>query len=565
VTPERFVENFGVIAEAPGGLLRLRELVLSRAIRGALTHAELGDGSAVAEVNELRTRLAERVADKTFRKNKTPGRTYDELRWAIPARWCWSRLDELGAIAPRNRIADTCLASFVPMPVVPEGFTGTISGAEDRPWKSIKKKYTHLADGDVALAKITPCFQNRKSVVVSGLTGGSGAGTTELHVFRPAIPAGIEPRFVLIWLKSPEFTERGVALMTGTAGQQRVPRDYFAASPFPFPPLAEQRRIVTKVDEIMAMVDGLEQRREQKRTVAIHVSKASLDELVRAEEPEQVARAWGRVAKNFDVVAGGRRELAMVRRAVLKLGLRGRLGTQQPGETPGEELLAAVATERRARGQRGDRLEVEALWEGAPEGWTWARVGDLCDVGTGSTPLKSKLAYYEGGDVPWVTSAETSQPFVTQARVHVTQLARRECRLKLYPPGTLLVAMYGQGKTRGQVSELAMAATVNQACAALSFSESAVVARAFVKLYFEARYDELRELAAGGAQPNLNLQKIRNAVLPVPPAAEQERIVRKVARLMELVCDLEASRAAAERVATQMATSTSHGWMSGRP
>lgn len=126
---------------------------------------------------------------------------------------------------------------------------------EVRCWSEIKSGYTHFAEGDVCLAKITPCFENGKSTVFRELTGGIGAGTTELHIIRPIL-ADVD--FLLIFLKSPHFIETGIPKMTGTAGQKRVPFEYFAYSPFPLPPLAEQHRIVAKVDELMALCDRLE-------------------------------------------------------------------------------------------------------------------------------------------------------------------------------------------------------------------------------------------------------------------------------------------------------------------
>ena len=124
-----------------------------------------------------------------------------------------------------------------------------------RPWGEIKKGYTHFAEGDVGLAKITPCFENGKSAVFRNLTGGIGAGTTELHIVRPL---SAHPDYILLFLKSPHFIQTGIPKMTGTAGQKRVPTEYFAYSPFPLPPLAEQHRIVAKVDELMVLCDRLE-------------------------------------------------------------------------------------------------------------------------------------------------------------------------------------------------------------------------------------------------------------------------------------------------------------------
>lgn len=149
------------------------------------------------------------------------------------------------------------------MTLIPAGYGQKIS-SEIRRWKDIKKGFTHFAEGDVALAKITPCFQNGKSAVMQNLKNGFGAGTTELHIFRP-IEQTISPEYVLIYLKSSHYLTEGIPRMTGTAGQKRVPTDYFADNYFPLPPLEEQKRIVEKVEELMRLCNKLENLLQEKQ------------------------------------------------------------------------------------------------------------------------------------------------------------------------------------------------------------------------------------------------------------------------------------------------------------
>lgn len=162
------------------------------------------------------------------------------------------RLNNVGVINPRHNEDDDLTAAFVPMTLLDDGF-GTAHMLEERKYGKIRKGYTHFGEGDVALAKITPCFQNRKSTVLRDLPNGLGAGTTELYVFRP-IGETILPEYVLAFLQSPRFIEGGVAAMTGTAGQQRVPRDYFEQSLLPLPPLEEQRRIIATANRLLEAV-----------------------------------------------------------------------------------------------------------------------------------------------------------------------------------------------------------------------------------------------------------------------------------------------------------------------
>jgi type I restriction enzyme, S subunit len=213
----------------------------------------------------IRAEKLRRVGTGDVKKKPTLVVVEYQVPFSIPRSWAWTRLAEIGVLNPRNNAVDSLDASFVPMPLIPAEY-GVASRHELRPWGSIKSGYTHFAEGDVGLAKITPCFENGKSTIFRGLSSGIGAGTTELHIVRPVETCA---EYVLIFLKSRYFIESGIPKMTGTAGQKRVPSEYFAHSPFPLPPLAEQHRIVAKVDELMALCDRLEAGRRSERTAAI--------------------------------------------------------------------------------------------------------------------------------------------------------------------------------------------------------------------------------------------------------------------------------------------------------
>ena len=176
--------------------------------------------------------------------------------------------------------------------------------------------------------------------------------------------------------------------------------------------------------------------------------------------------------------------------------------------------------------------------------WTVSDVQSVAQIGTGSTPLRSNSSFYSSEGTPWISSAATSKPIVMSADEFVTDAAIIAHRLKIFPVGTLLVAMYGEGKTRGQVTELGIAATINQACAAIVVDEKSTK-KAFVKLVLQANYMEMRELAKGGNQPNLNLSKIKKFPLFLPTLEEQTEIVRRVEELFAYADRIEARYQAA--------------------
>lgn len=183
--------------------------------------------------------------------------------------------------------------------------------------------------------------------------------------------------------------------------------------------------------------------------------------------------------------------------------------------------------------------------------WRNTDIQSVAKVGTGSTPLRSTANFYAESGTPWVTSAATSKEVVRDAEQFVTNDAIVAHRLKTYPVGTLLVAMYGEGKTRGQVTELGIPATINQACAAVVVDETLAL-KAFVKFALQANYLAMRELAEGGNQPNLNLSKIKEFPLALPPLPEQTEIVRRVEILFAFADRLEARLAAARKQVGQL-------------
>lgn len=160
-----------------------------------------------------------------------------------------------------------------------------------------------------------------------------------------------------------------------------------------------------------------------------------------------------------------------------------------------------------------------------PEGWAWVKVGDVGILGTGVTPLKGRSDFYENGTIPWVTSGALNEDFVSEASDYVTQVALNETNLRLYPKHTLLVALYGEGKTRGKCSELLIEATTNQAIAAIMLEGFAAEMRQYIKWFFQKNYGDIRLKSSGGVQPNLNLGIIENTVFPMCSLAEAECLV----------------------------------------
>ena len=179
----------------------------------------------------------------------------------------------------------------------------------------------------------------------------------------------------------------------------------------------------------------------------------------------------------------------------------------------------------------------------------WCKLDDVAYVGTGATPLTACKYYYENGNIAWINSSSTKVPFIAKASNFITQKAIEETNCLVYPKGTLVIAMYGEGKTRGQISELLIDAATNQACAAVRpYSEAT---KKYLKLFFEGNYLHIRALAEGGNQQNLSVGKIQNYEIPLPPLDEQKRILDKAKELLLQIDNIEVGKNVCQKYINQ--------------
>lgn len=191
------------------------------------------------------------------RSKKWADVTDDEKHFEIPDNWKYVRVGEVTTINPKNDLDDTIEISFIPMACVKDGFSNSHT-FEIKRWGQVKKGFSHLAEGDIGVAKITPCFQNRKSVVFKNLNNGYGAGTTELTIVRPTENI-VCAEFLLYFFQSSFFINKGIESFTGVVGQQRIHKDYLKTSPLPLPPIQEQVRIVDKVNAAFELLDIIDE------------------------------------------------------------------------------------------------------------------------------------------------------------------------------------------------------------------------------------------------------------------------------------------------------------------
>ena len=253
-------------------IAQAKSKILDLAIRGRLVPQDPADEPASVLLERIRAEKEELIRQGKIKRDKKESVIFkgednsyylndgqmtaninNDLPFDIPASWHWVRLKDVLIINPRNKLADDLAVSFIPMALIDDGYSGKHT-AEVRKWNKVKTGFTHFADGDVGVAKITPCFENRKSAIFENLANGYGAGTTELHVLRP-YGKDILAQYLLSYVKSDYFIKTGTLTFTGDVGQQRISKEYVEAAYFPLPPIREQKRIVQQIGAMFEYLD----------------------------------------------------------------------------------------------------------------------------------------------------------------------------------------------------------------------------------------------------------------------------------------------------------------------
>ncbi len=555
------LQHFDLLATAPGGVARLRELILTLAVRGKLVPQDPADEPASVLLQKIRTEKDRLIAEGKIKRDKPLAPITDKGKpFELPQGWAWSTLATVGVINPRNDAPDDTVASFVQMSSIPVAFTEPHL-VEPRPWREIKSGFTQFAEGDVGVAKITPCFENGKSTVFQNLSNGIGAGTTELHIVRPL--GGISPRYVLLFLKTPGFLIGGEAVMTGSAGQKRLPRAYFENKPFPLPPQAEQSRIVARVEELMRLCDALEAKGKLDAEQHAQLLRTLLGTLTDSASPAEQAANWQRVAEHFDLLLDRPEAVDALEQTLLQLAVRGLLLPQDPSDEPASVLLQKIRTEKDrliAEGKiKRDKplapiTEEEKPFE-LPLGWEWVRLNAMLQkIGAGSTPRGGKEVYVTSG----VKFLRSQNVWDDGLRLAGVAFIRPETHAKM--SGTVVVADDLLFNITG--ASIGRCAVVPSDFDEANVSQHVTIVRsvlpainAFLHKVLVSQHVQQAVMAAqvGVSREGLSIAKLGNFLIPVPPLAEQSRIVSRVEELRQLCTDLRQRLTASRATQGQLA------------
>ncbi|HEJ1250064.1 TPA: restriction endonuclease subunit S [Pseudomonas aeruginosa] len=556
-------DNLPLLAGAPNGIKKLRELILELAVRGKLVSQDPNDEPASELLKRIADEKARLVAEGKIKKQKPlPEVDEEALPFELPAGWKWSSLAQVAFVNPRNAAADSLEVSFVPMTFIGTGFDAQHE-QEPRLWGEVKQGFTHFAEGDIGVAKITPCFENSKACVFSNLLNGLGAGTTELHIVRP-VSGTLDPRYVLAYLKSPQFLLVGETKMTGTAGQKRLPKDFVEANPFPLPPLAEQHRIVAKVDELMALCDRLEARQADAESAHAQLVQALLGSLTQARDAGDFAQSWQRLAEHFHTLFTTESSIDALKQALLQLAVMGKLVPQDPSDEPASELLERMSVGKAELIRAGmlkapkslPNIRPEETPYELPQTWAWVRLGEVSEFINGDRgknyPNRSE---YVSEGIPWIntghiepdgTLSQSDMHFITRERFETLNSGKIRSGDLVY---CLRGATFGKTAIVDPLREGAIASSLM----IIRPFEPCLNRYMYRYLTSQIGRNQIFRFDNGSAQPNLSANNVRLYVYPLPPLAEQHRIVAKVDQLMALCDQLKARLNQARQVHEQLA------------
>jgi Restriction endonuclease S subunits len=473
---------------------QLKNAILQEAIEGRLVPQDPNDEPASVLLERIHKEKERLVKEGKLKKKDLEVKpiSEDEIPFEIPESWEWVRLVDVG-------IAET---GTTPSKSHPEYFGTFIPflGPANMLNGQIISETQGLSEIGANYGRIVP--EGSILQVCIGGSIGKCAIVDKPVTFNQQInsitPLVCVIEFIYYVLQSDYFRLAIKEKSTGTA-TPIINRGNWEQLVIPLPPLAEQHRIVAKIEELLPKVE--------------EYGKAQ-DELNKLNEelPERL------------------------KKSILQEAIEGRLVPQDPNDEPASVLLDKIRKEKEQLVKEG-KLKKSVLKEipfsedeepfDIPDSWEWCKLGWIGDWGAGATPAKGNPDFYNNGTIPWLRTGELNNGFVYDSEIKVTPKALEKCSLRMCEIGDVLIAMYGA--TIGKVAIAGIQLTTNQACCACT---PYGVYNKYLLYYLMASQKTFTEMGEGGAQPNISREKIVAFPFALPPLAEQHRIVEKLEKLL---------------------------------
>ena len=526
MTPHDLIVAFDTLAEAPDGVKRLRELVLQLAVRGKLVPQDPADEPASVLLERIAAEKARLVKEKVIRKPKAlPAVDESKVPYEVPPGWQWVRFGTTHINRDSQRIplkvGDRAKRQG---PFDYYGASGVIDYIDD-----------YLFDGDLLLIGEDGANLVLRSKPIAFMASGQFWVNNHAHVLDSVDLGSL--RYLSVFVNAIDLKP----YLTGTA-QPKLNQSKMNGIYAAFPPLAEQHRIVARVDELMGLLDRLEAARTARDTTRAAARDAALAVLREADTPEEVEVAWNRFAERMDDLLCDPADIDPLRQAVLQLAVRGKLVPQDAGDEPAGVFLDGHTIE-----PADEPFEL-------PVGWVWTSIAVLGEIRGGGTPSKRNSAFW-GGQVPWVSPKDMKRDLIGESRDYITDAAVAGSSVKRIPAGSVLMVVRGMILAHSFPTALTTAeVTINQDMKALLPFDARLAP--YLLLATKGHKHDVLNLVERSTHGTCKLPTKSLFPMPfgIPPLAEQRRIVARVDELMGLLDRLKARLIVAQ---------TTHGSFAG--
>ena len=565
----KFIENIPALIDASDGIKRMRELVLELAVRGKLTEQLPEDGSAEELLSKINAQVKVLEQNKTIKKRAIfPSLVDQEIPFPIPENWKWVRLGQTGQIYNGNSISATAKESIYSK--VSEGFP--FIATKDVGYGRDKLNYETGLKVPFDTEKFKVAHAGAVLICSEGGSAGKKTGLTKKDIcfgnklYANELFGGIESHLLLSIYQTPFFYEEFKSRMTGIIGG--ISTGKFTQIPIPLPPLAEQKRIVAQVDRLMTFLDGLEAKQKVRLQTKRLLGRSALEQLEQAENPTETMAAWAKINKQASWLFKSPENLKSLRQSILQLAVQGKLVPQDPNDEPVSELLKKVRVEQEKQNREGKAkkgktlplLKEEERWFEIPEGWEFERLGNYVKIISGNSFKSTDFNNIGGVKVVKITNAGVGafvksddylpKEFLIKHNTYIVE--ENDLVLALTRP--YIAAGLKICKCPSEYNN----SLLNQRVAVIKVNKNIdyvfyFMQGAYVLDLYKNRFNNT------GLQPNLKVADVSNLVIPLPPLAEQKRIVAKVQSLLGLLDKAEAALAATTTTAEHLSRSaTTH-------
>ena len=515
---------------------QLKNSILQWAIQGKLVPQDPNDEPASILLDKIRKEKERLIKEKKIKRDKNASVIFrgednsyyekilatgevkcidEEIPFEIPQGWEWCRVSSVFQINPKVVAEDDANAAFVPMEAISAGY-GSEFRFYEKKWKEIKSGYTSFEDNDIAFAKITPCFQNRKSVIFKGLPNGIGAGTTELKILR-TYGETINRFYALYFLESPYFIDE--ATFKGTANQQRIIVGYLENKLFPLPPLIEQNRIVNKIGMVMPVIDKYSKSQETLEKINVELyntlKRSILQEAIQGKLVPQLAEE-GTAKELLDAIKEEKQRL-------VKVGKLKRSALNNPVIFKGDD-------NRYYEKIGNETLDItEQIPFDIPSQWSWARLKELCIICTGAIFKKEEakqdsngIRVLRGGNIlPFRLQLKPDDIYISEEKIKSNILLKSG---DIVTPAVTSLENIGK---MARVEEDMQKVTVG----GFVFIIRPFCVNTFSQylLYFMSSPTAIEYMKSitnksGQAFYNIGKERLTTTLIPIPPLCEQARI-----------------------------------------